>query len=445
MKRSCIRRLRRRLHRRLAWVALAGLAVVISSEKPHDAVAEQRGPIALPWGATPSAAPAYARATAIAALGRELFRDPTLSGSGRIACSTCHDPAHGFAAPNAAPVQVGGPGLDRPGIRAVPGLTYGQFSPPFTTHFFELDDDGDASVDQGPTGGRGWDGRVDRAREQVRLPLLDPSEMANVDIAAVAAAAGRSSHAGALRRLYGQDVFADPRRAFAAIAEALEFYQQTPAEFSPFSSKYDLFLLGTVDLTPPEKHGLALFNDPAKGNCAQCHRSAVTGDGQPPLFTDFGYAALGLPRNPAIPANAERRYFDLGLCGPTRNDLTERTAYCGMFKTPSLRNVALKASLFHNGVLHSLHDAVTFYLQRDTDPAKWYPTAVDGTIRKFDDLPTQYVANVNMEPPFGGHVGDPSALSPADIDDVVAFMRTLTDGYAAVRDAARGGDAGGAR
>ena len=438
MRRFCI------LHPRrwLASFALAGLAVATSSARPDDTAAEQRAAIALPWGATPSAAPAYARAAAIAALGHDLFNDPTLSASGRIACSTCHDPAHGFSAPNAAPVQTGGPGLNQPGIRAVPGLTYGQFSPPFAEHFFESEDDGDASVDQGPTGGLGWDGRVDRAREQVRLPLLDPSEMANVDPAAVAAAAARSSHAGTLRRLYGQNVFADPERAFAAIAEALEFYQQTPAEFSPFSSKYDLFLLGTLDLTPSERHGLALFNDPAKGNCAQCHKSTVTADGQPPLFTDFGYAALGLPRNPAIPANAQPLYFDLGLCGPTRNDLTARAAYCGMFKTPSLRNVALKPSLFHNGLLHSLRDAVTFYAQRDTDPAKWYPTAADGTVRKFDDLPAQYVTNVNMEPPFGGHVGDPPALSPAEVDDVVAFLRTLTDGYAAARDAARDGDAG---
>ncbi len=415
--------------RRWAVVVFACLVAAVSAvESCHAADALQAG-TELPWGATPSGAQAYARAADIANLGHELFNDPMLSASGQVACSTCHDPSHGFSAPNAAPVQVGGRALDRPGIRAAPGLTYAQFSPPFSEHFFESDEDGDESVDQGPTGGLDWDGRVDRARDQVRRPLLDPSEMANVDLSAVAFAASRSGYAETIRLLYGQDVFADPARTFAAIAEALEFYLQTPAEFGSYSSKYDAYLRGRADLTPREKHGLALFDDPAKGNCAQCHRSAVTADGKPPLFTDFGYAALGLPRNPAIPANAAPDYSDLGLCGPARRDLTDRASYCGMFKTPSLRNVALKQSLFHNGVVHSLRDAVAFYVQRDTDPARWYPTTADGTVRKFDDLPAQYMANVSMEPPFGGHAGDPPTLSPAEIDDVVTFLRALTDGY----------------
>ena len=149
---------------------LAGLLLVA------PAVAEEP---ALPWGPTPSAAAAYARAAAITALGRALFFDPALSASGRMACATCHDPAHGFSAPNASSVQLGGPDLRRPGIRAVPSLMYGQSVPAFTEHFFESEDEGDESVDQGPTGGRDWDGRVDRARDQATLPLLDKNEMAN--------------------------------------------------------------------------------------------------------------------------------------------------------------------------------------------------------------------------------------------------------------------------
>ena len=380
---------------------------------------------ALPWDPTPSAATAYARAGAIAELGRKLFFDPALSASGQTACATCHDPAHAFSAPNASPVQLSGPDLRRPGIRAVPTLMYGQSVPAFSVHFFESEDEGDESVDQGPTGGRDWDGRVDRARDQAALPLLDKNEMANATPQAVVTAVVRTPYAEDVRQLYGQDVFADPLKAFAAVTEALEFYQETPATFSPFSSKYDALLRGRAVLTTQEARGMAVFNDPGKGNCAQCHKSAVTPDGRPPLFTDFGYVALGVPRNRAIPSNDNPAYFDLGLCGPERHDLADHPGYCGMFKAPTLRNVALKHSFYHNGVFHSLRDAVAFYATRDTSPEKWYPKGPDGVVRKFDDLPATYTGNVNTEMPFG----EKRVLFDADVDDLVAFLRTLTDGF----------------
>jgi cytochrome c peroxidase len=378
----------------------------------------------LPWGQTPPASAAYARATHIAELGRKLFFDPALSASGGLACASCHDPAHGFAAPNRLAVQLGGPDLRHPGTRAVPSLTYGAFAPAFSEHFFESEEDGDESVDQGPTGGRDWDGRVDRARDQAALPLFDPNEMANTGQDAVVATVARGGYANDLRRLYGRNVFTTPAKAFAAVTEALEFYQQTPAMFSPFSSKYDAFLRGSARLTKQEARGLAVFNNPERGNCMQCHKSAATADGRPPLFTDFGYVALGVPRNREIPANADPAYFDLGLCGPQRHDLTA-AKYCGMFKAPTLRNVALKKSFYHNGVFHSLRDAVAFYAERDVDPGKWYPIGRDGNVHRFDDLPAAYVANVNQELPFGGR----RVLSDADVDDLVAFLQTLTDGF----------------
>jgi cytochrome c peroxidase len=389
------------------------------------ALAPAAGGAALSPDPTPSAAAAYARAEAIGEMGRKLFFDPALSASGRMACANCHDPAHGFSAPNALPVQLGGSDLRSAGSRAVPSLMYGAYVPAFTEHYFESEDEGDDSVDQGPAGGRDWDGRVDRARDQAAMPLLDRNEMANPNPASVVAAIRRSVYAGDVRRLYGRNVFADPVRAFAAMTEALEFYQQTPATFSPYSSKYDAFLRGRASLTEQENRGLTVFNDPRKGNCAQCHKSAVTADGRPPLFTDFGYVALGVPRNRAIPANNDPAYFDLGLCGPKRHDLAGQAKYCGMFKAPALRNVALKASFYHNGVFHSLRDAVAFYAERDTDPGKWYPAGPDGAVRKFDDLPAAYVGNVSTELPFGGQ----NVLSNADVDDIVAFLRTLTDGY----------------
>jgi cytochrome c peroxidase len=106
-----------------------------------------------------------------------------------------------------------------------------------------------------------------------------------------------------------------------------------------------------------------------------------------------------------------------------------RPEYCGFFRAPSLRNVALRKSFFHNGVMHSLRDAVAFYAERDTKPEKWFPRAAGGSIRKYDDLPRQYWKNVNDEPPFGQKPGDSPPLTDTEIDEIVAFLKTLTDGY----------------
>jgi cytochrome c peroxidase len=383
----------------------------------------------MPWGATPPTAPAYARVLAMTALGRALFFDPGLSASGREACATCHNPRFGFSPANADPVQPGGRALDQLGTRAVPGLTYAQFSPFFTEHYFESEDDGDESIDNGPTGGLTWDGRVDRARDQARVPLLAPHEMANASSAEVVAHVRASPYAEQLRALYGETVFEQDDRAFAAITEALEVFQQDPAMFAPFSSKYDAWLRGQATLSEAEARGLRLFEDEAKGNCAHCHKSRPNAAGASPLFTDYGLIALGVPRNPAIPANADPNHFDLGLCGPDRTDLTDHEDYCGLFKAPSLRNVALRKSFFHNGVMHALRDAVAFYASRDTDPGRWYPHNPDGSIRKFDDLPAAYHENINVEPPFDRHEGDAPALSDAEVDDIVTFLGTLTDGW----------------
>ena len=174
--------------------------------------------------------------------------------------------------------------------------------------------------------------------------------------------------------------------------------------------------------------GLALFNDPNKGNCASCHTSAKGSDGAHPLFTDYTYDNLGLPRNMEIPANLDANYFDLGLCG--RADLNARFDLCGAFKVPSLRNVALRKTYFHNSAFKSLKDAVTFYVQRDTNPEKWYPLNSDGTVNKFNDLLIAQRGNVNTtEAPYNRLIGDVPALSDAEVDDVIVFLRTLTDGW----------------
>jgi cytochrome c peroxidase len=363
---------------------------------------------------------------ALTDIGRLLFFDASLSASGKMACSTCHVPARAFGPSNESPVQRGGSDGRRFGVRAVPSLMYTQNIPPFTEHYF--DDDGDDSVDQGPAGGRTWDGRSQSAHDQARLPLFSPLEMANESATDVVTRVRRASYAAQFREAFGDQIFDDTATAFKAVQMALETFQQSPSEFYPYSSKYDAWLRHETVLSGEEMRGLAAFNDPARGNCARCHPSAVRA-GAFPQFTDFGYAAVGAPRNPAIPANADRRYHDLGLCGPLRSDLTDRGQYCGMFRTPSLRNVATRSVFFHNGVFHRLADVVRFYAERDTQPQKWYSRSANGLTVKFDDLPPEYRGNVDTDAPFDRRAGDAPALSEDDIRDIVAFLHTLTDGF----------------
>lgn len=202
----------------------------------------------------PGRAEVYRRVRAVAALGERIFMDPSLSASGKMSCASCHSPRHAFGPPNVLPVQLGGADLRQPGIRAVPSLTYLQAAPHFTEHFFDSDDEGDESVDNGPTGGLTWDGRVDRGADQARLPLLSPFEMANVDPASVAAKLRAAPYAADLAALTGADL-ADPQRALAAAAAALEAFEEDFSKFYPYSSKYDLFLAGRAQLTPPKRMG----------------------------------------------------------------------------------------------------------------------------------------------------------------------------------------------
>jgi cytochrome c peroxidase len=371
----------------------------------------------------------YRQVRMLAELGRMLFFDPGLSASGKLSCASCHDPSHAYGPSTARPVEMGGKDMRRVGFRAVPSLRYAQVTPHFTEHFFDSDDEPNAGVDNGPTGGLTWDGRVDRGRDQARLPLLSPSEMANDRPSDIIAHVKKSTYAGLLRDAFGATVFDTTEIAFSGVLQALEAFEQRSGEFYPYSSRYDAYLAGKAALTVQEARGLAAFNDPAKGNCAHCHPSALGADFTSPQFTDYGFAALGVPRNMDIPANADPAFHDLGLCGPRRTDLRDHPEYCGMFKTPTLRNVALRQSFFHNGVFHTLKDVLEFYAERDTNPEKWYRPNADGTVRKFDDLPAQYHANVNIEPPFDRHVGDEPVLSAQEIDDIIAFLQALNDGY----------------
>ncbi|MDE3196253.1 MAG: c-type cytochrome [Acidobacteriota bacterium] len=315
---------------------------------------------------------AYRRARDLTALGRQLFFDPALSASGRESCATCHDPKFAYGPP---------PGLKQPGRRAIPSLRYIQTVPQFTEHYFD-ESAGDDSVDRGPTGGLTWDGRVDRGRDQARIPLLAPEEMANTSADDVAAHAMKRPYAPELRRLRDGT-------PFGTILEALEAFEENPKEFYPYSSRYDEYLAGKAKLSEGEMRGLRIFSDSEKGNCASCHPAGRGIYGTPPQFTDYGYANIGLP-------DAD----DPGLCG----HLAGHTEYCGMFRAPTLRNAAVKSSFFHNGAVHSLREAVRFYAKRDDARAHFQATLEKGS--PFDRKP---------------------GLTDEEIDDIVAFLQTLTD------------------
>ena len=388
----------------LRWTGALALAALIS---------------ACGGGGTASSpsAPGAVELSAQAALGEKIFHDESLSASGRQSCASCHDAAFGHSPANALAAQFGGADLTLQGTRKAPGGRYLAANQPF---FF--------AADGTPTGGFFWDGRARTFAEQATEPFLNPFEMANADKASVVAKIAAAPYAAEFKRLFGADVFDDVEGAYLRVSLAVQQYEREDVEFNAYSSKYDAFLRGQATLADAELRGLALFNSPAKGNCAACHPSARGSDGALPLFTDFSYDNLGVPRNPELSRNADPAYFDLGLC--QRADLASRGDLCGAFKVPSLRNVALRRAFFHNGRFKSLKDALTFYVQRDTAPEKWYPVASDGGVRKFDDVPPEYRANVNTsEAPYDRRQGDVPALSDGEIDDVIAFLATLSDGY----------------
>jgi cytochrome c peroxidase len=421
-----------RIYKPLQVVAAATWLVVVAVVSSGAVTAAGEG--AKPDGgverhAALSAAPPAADAAAMARLGRLIFNDAGLSASGRLACSSCHDPAHAYAPSNDLAVQRGGPHLNDQGMRAAPSLRYVLNRTPRWNKTFVSDPlEQLVEANEPPSGGFGWDGRFASLRAQAEFPLLAANEMANSGPKEIADALKHAPYAGEFKRVFGADALDDPRQAYSHALDAIERFELDDRSFHPYTSKYDDYLDGKAALTGSEKHGLVLFEDPKGGNCAQCHLDQAGMDGSHPLFTDYQYESLGVPRNTDIGANRDARFFDLGLCGPLRLDQAQQKAYCGLFKTPTLRNVATRGAFFHNGRFHTLREALEFYVARDTDSGRWYPTSSAGSVEAFDDLPSDLRSNVDhVDSPLDRAPGAQPVWSPSDIDDVIAFLNTLTD------------------
>jgi cytochrome c peroxidase len=376
-------------------------------------------------------------------LGQALFSDRNLSFNRNQSCATCHslDPARdplthrklsspGFVDPdnvtNDTAVSAGS--VDgRFGRLNSPSAGYAAFSP-----FFHWNGDEGLYV-----GGQFWNGRADTLAEQAAEPLLNPDEMAMPSAwAVVSRLKEKRQYVKQFRKVYDLDLDAVPAyesapraltpppgvaEIYARMTQAIAAFEKSPV-FNRFTSKFDFYLAGQTQLTGQEMLGLKVFEDEAKGNCAACHLSATTiapdGNLFPPLFTDFTYDNVGVPRNVNIPGNPEP---DPGLGG--RSDVAARnpTGELGKHKVMSLRNIALTAPYGHNGVFKTLEQIVHFYNTRDV-----LGGVADNNDPGFGSTgwPAPEIAeNVNTD-----ELGD-LGLTAEEEAALVAFMKTLTDGY----------------
>lgn len=326
-------------------------------------------------------------------LGKNLFFDVRLSVPAGQSCADCHSRAAGFNGIGDANIAVYEGAVPHAfGNRNPPAAAYASFSPEF-----HLDPESQSYV-----GGQFWDGRAKTLKDQAKGPFLNPVEQNNPDMRTVVRQVATSNYADLYKKVYGASVLARTELAYDKIAEAIAAYESS-AEVNRFSSKFDLYLAGKVTLTAQEAQGLALFE--GKGKCAQCHPNSAGPYATKPLFTDYTYDNLGIPRNPDNPFYITNpNYIDLGLGG-----VLKKPAENGKFKVPTLRNIADAAPYGHNGYFKTLREVVDFYNSRDVAGANWPKPEVD------ENLNTAEVGNLG--------------LTDQEIDALVAFMGTLTDGY----------------
>lgn len=328
-------------------------------------------------------------------LGKKLFFDKGLSNPIGQSCSGCHSSETGFSDLNHNIVSEGAvDGLF--GNRNAPVVSYAMFSMPL--HF----DYEDSTY----VGGFFYDGRTNSLQEQATKPFFNKLEMNIESVSMLISKVKNAGYFSLYKNVYGD--ITDEDKALKNIADAIAAYEQS-SEVNPFSSKYDYYLKGQASLTSQETRGLKLFTDTAKGKCANCHIIEPDEETGKVLFTDFTYDNIGLPKNinnpyytmASIYNPMGASYIDNGLGAFLNN-----SSFNGQFKVPSLRNVAISAPYFHNGIFNTLEETVSFYNKRDslyTNPE------VPATVNKTE-------------------LGK-LKLSSQEEKDLVAFLKTLTDGY----------------
>ena len=371
----------------------------------------------LPFSTACTAEPIVSALTAEEELGKALFFDENLSANSNQSCATCHAPEFGFVGHDQT---FNAHGSVYEG--SIPGA-FGNRKPPSAAYCGDSMQLNYDDVKKLWSGGMFWDGRAtglklgDPLAEQAQGPPLNPKEMALPDAAALCAKVSQSKYKDLFENVWGT-ISLDPENTntmFEHIARSIASYERS-AEVSPFTSKYDYYLKGQVTLTDLENNGLQLFE--GKATCSSCHISAP-GAGGSPLFTDFTYDNVGIPKNPENPVYTDDPTFiDLGLGGYLKESNYDAGVYqpeLGKFKVPTLRNVALKPSSSsikaygHNGYFKSLQEIVHFYNTRDIASAGW-PSP-------------EYSETMNMKKL--GNLG----LTMDEETALAAFLNTLSDGF----------------
>jgi cytochrome c peroxidase len=297
-------------------------------------------------------------------LGRRLFYDPILSGGNEVACATCHQQQLAFTDGLAKRAGLSGKALDFNSM-SLANLLWGQ------RRFF-------------------WNGRATSLEEQVLMPIQNPEEMnQNLD-ALVRELKASKQYRNLFARAYG-DVSAD------TIAKALATFMRL---LISSNSKYDRFLRGEVELSPLEEHGRKLFmahpdvKASRRGaNCIDCHSQFLTSG-----FRDAydGFSNNGLDVDANLPEGLEA--------------VTKDPAHRGLFKVPTLRNIALTAPYMHDGRLATLEEVMDHY----NNGIKFSKT-LSPLIFEADNSSSEGERSIGLR------------LDESEVKAVIAFLHTLTD------------------
>lgn len=428
-------------------------------------------------------------------LGKKIFFDGSLSNPPGQSCASCHVPATGGTGPdstvNAAGAVEPGAIFVRAGNRKPPTFAYAGFTPLLHKSGTMIGGGGmgPGGGGMGPggsgmtentfAGGLFWDGRAtgwvtgDPLAEQAMGPFLNPLEMNNPNARFVCLSVQRANYAVLFEDVWGPgtlDCVKDVDGTYQRIARSIAAYERS-AEVSPFNSRFDAFWRNAdtkrrttggvpqvwainmmnkarfsgLGLSDMELSGLVIFN--SKGKCSTCHPLQPMHGSAYPLFTDFRYHNLGVPKNPQNPYydmpakwNSDgAAWVDMGLGGflaRTGNSEYNYVPYAGenigKHRTPTLRNVDLRPSpdfvkaYGHNGFFKSLQEIVHFYNLRDVLPLCESPDPPKDAMGGATCFPPAEVAQ-NVNRADMGNLG----LTPQEGMALIGFLKTLSDGYTA--------------